>query len=90
MDLDIVMESLQRLKGVISPTPVVKSAYFNELFGMECLFKLENLQKTGSFKVRSAYNRIASLSEKERSNGVITASSGNHARGGVVGGAAED
>lgn len=81
IDIGKIREARERLRGVISPTPVVRSSYFNELFGFECFFKLENLQKTGSFKVRGAYNKISSLSEKERSSGVITASSGNHAQG---------
>lgn len=81
IELGKIREARERLMGVISPTPVVRSSYFSGLLGFECFFKLENLQKTGSFKVRGAYNKISSLSEKERSNGVITASSGNHAQG---------
>lgn len=69
------------LSGVISPTPLVFSSSFTRFLGFDCWLKLENLQKTGSFKVRGAYNRIAALDPSQRAAGVITASSGNHAQG---------
>lgn len=78
---EIVREAAERLKGVISPTPLIHSSSLSTLFGFECLLKLENLQKTGSFKARGAYFKISSLSEREISAGVIAASSGNHAQG---------
>ncbi len=77
---ELIDEASKRLKGVINPTPLVHSTSLSRLFGTEIHLKLENLQKTGSFKVRGAYNRIASLSDKERSRGVVTASTGNHAQ----------
>jgi len=48
----------ERFTGVILPSPLVRSSYFSHLFGFEIFLKLENLQETGSFKVRRAYNRL--------------------------------
>ena len=79
--LGLVRDAASRMKGVINPTPLILSGALSRLFGFEVRLKLENLQKTGSFKVRGAYNRISSLNGEERSRGVITASSGNHAQG---------
>lgn len=78
---DLVREAAERLKGVVSPTPLIYSSSLSKLFGFECLLKLENLQKTGSFKARGAFFRISSLSEREKAAGVVAASSGNHAQG---------
>ena len=79
--LKLIRQAAQKLKPVVSPTPVVYSSSFSALFGFESFLKLENLQKTGSFKVRGAYNKIASASKEDMAKGVITASSGNHAQG---------
>ncbi|MBI5886586.1 MAG: threonine ammonia-lyase [Deltaproteobacteria bacterium] len=79
--LDLIKAAAERLSGVISPTPLVFSSSFSKTLGFDCHLKLENLQKTGSFKVRGAYNRIASLEPAQKAAGVITASSGNHAQG---------
>jgi threonine dehydratase len=68
----------ERLKDVIRPTPLLHSATTSRMLGAEVFFKLENLQKTGSFKIRGAYNRIACLSPDERRRGVVCASAGNH------------
>jgi threonine dehydratase len=71
-----------RLKGVAVHTPLVR--YFNltaSAAGGELYFKPESLQPIGSFKLRGAYNKIASLTQAERARGVITYSSGNHAQG---------
>jgi threonine dehydratase len=67
-----------RLQGVARVTPVYGSETFSRLAGRTVHLKAENLQRTGSFKVRGAYNRIATLSEAERRAGVIAASAGNH------------
>lgn len=81
----ITLEDMRRarhaLKGVAHQTALDYSATFSELAHNDVYLKLENLQKTGSFKVRGAYNKIISLSEKERERGVIAASAGNHAQG---------
>jgi threonine dehydratase len=61
-------------------TPVLTSRQFNEQAGCEVYFKAENFQRTGAFKFRGAYNRIASLTEEERRRGILAYSSGNHAQ----------
>jgi threonine dehydratase len=70
-----------RLLGVVQHTPLEFSKTFSDLSQNNIYLKLENLQKTGSFKLRGAYNKIASLSDEERTRGVIAASAGNHAQG---------
>lgn len=69
------------LAPVIRRTPVVASRVLAERTGHEVWLKCENLQRTGSFKPRGAYNRIANLPEAERRRGVVAASAGNHAQG---------
>ena len=71
----------ERLRGVIHPSPLIRSGYFTRLLGSEIFLKLENLQETGAFKVRGAYNRICQLSPEEKQRGIIAASAGNHAQG---------
>jgi len=66
---------------VISPTPVLYSRVLSELSGGPVYLKAENLQRTGSFKVRGGYVRIARLSDADRARGVVAASAGNHAQG---------
>ena len=70
-----------RLAGLIVETPLIESPVLNKRFGGRILFKPETLQRTGSFKFRGAYNKLSSLSEAERSRGVVAFSSGNHAQG---------
>ncbi|MFC4373202.1 threonine ammonia-lyase [Nocardia halotolerans] len=69
------------LGGVVRRTPTVGSRVLSERVGVPVLLKCENLQRTGSFKPRGAYNRIAKLSGAERVRGVVAASAGNHAQG---------
>jgi len=66
------------LDGVARLTPVYGSDTFSRLVGREVVLKAENLQRTGSFKVRGAVTRIAALSEAQRASGVVAASAGNH------------
>ncbi len=68
----------RRLAGVAIRTPLLPAPWLSEQVGAEVRLKCENLQRAGAFKMRGAYNAIASLSEDERRHGVITASSGNH------------
>jgi threonine dehydratase len=68
----------RRLAGIIGPTPLIPSATLSRMLEAEVLIKPENLQKTGSFKIRGAYNRIAALSPEQAARGVIAASAGNH------------
>jgi threonine dehydratase len=70
-----------RLSGLIVETPLIESPEINKRFGGRILFKPETLQRTGSFKFRGAYNKLSTLSEAERSRGVVAFSSGNHAQG---------
>jgi threonine dehydratase len=67
-----------RLEGVARVTPVYASETLSQIVGREVQLKAENLQRTGSFKVRGAYNRISTLSDDERAAGVVAASAGNH------------
>ncbi|MEK3989753.1 threonine ammonia-lyase [Robertmurraya sp. FSL R5-0851] len=69
------------MKGIVHETPLDYSKTFSELAQNEVYLKLENLQKTGSFKVRGSYNKLISLSEEELKKGVVAASAGNHAQG---------
>ncbi|WP_354530014.1 threonine ammonia-lyase [Nakamurella sp. UYEF19] len=69
------------LRGVIRYTPMESSRPLNLMVGGPVFLKCENLQRTGSFKIRGAYTRISRLSDAERSNGVVAASAGNHAQG---------
>jgi threonine dehydratase len=70
-----------RIKGVALVTPLIESPVLNERLQARALLKLELLQRTGSFKFRGAYNRLAQLSPSERKRGVVAFSSGNHAQG---------
>ncbi|MGH7906897.1 MAG: threonine ammonia-lyase [Candidatus Binataceae bacterium] len=67
-----------RLSEIARPTPLVRSATLDQMLEAEILLKPENLQKTGSFKIRGAYNRVAALTQEEAERGVIAASAGNH------------
>ncbi|TCP28921.1 L-threonine ammonia-lyase [Scopulibacillus darangshiensis] len=66
---------------VIHRTPMRQSATFNQLTGANLYFKMENLQRTGSFKLRGALNKVMSLTDEEAARGIIAASAGNHAQG---------
>ena len=70
----------ERLKGVAERTPLIKS-YSLSTNDQEVFIKLENLQRTGSFKIRGAFNKISSLPEEVRKKGIICSSAGNHAQG---------
>ncbi len=69
------------LAPVIRRTPLLASRVLSERTGAEVWLKCENLQRTGSFKPRGAYNRIANLPQEARERGVVAASAGNHAQG---------
>ncbi|MCK1814494.1 pyridoxal-phosphate dependent enzyme, partial [Streptomyces sp. XM4011] len=78
---DDIRAAQKVLTGVSRVTAMEGSRYLTQLVGAPVHFKCENLQRTGSFKVRGAYVRIAALSEEERARGVVAASAGNHAQG---------
>ena len=68
----------RRLTGIIRPTPLLRSDTLDRVVKAQVFFKPENRQKTGSFKIRGAYNRVAALEPDEARRGVIAASAGNH------------
>lgn len=76
-----VLEAYKRIKPHIRETPLEKSVFYSRKGGAEVFLKMENLQYTGSFKVRGALNKILSLSEDELGRGAVTASTGNHGAG---------
>jgi threonine dehydratase len=67
-----------RLAGIVTPTPLIHSATLSQMLAAEVYLKPENLQKTGSFKIRGAYNRVAALAPAEAARGAVAASAGNH------------
>ena len=77
---DDVAEAHRRIAGAVHRTPTLTSATANALAGARLFFKCENFQRTGSFKFRGAYNAIAQFSPQQKTAGVITYSSGNHAQ----------
>lgn len=76
-----VYRAAKQLEGVARKTRLIHSDYFSELCHNDVYLKPENLQHTGAFKLRGAYNKISQLTPEERVRGVITASAGNHAQG---------
>src|SRR5262249_58582339 len=78
---DDIVAARELLVDVISPTPMLYSRVLSEQVAGPVWLKCENLQRTGSFKVRGAYTRISRLSDAERARGVVAASAGNHAQG---------
>jgi threonine dehydratase len=80
ISLNDVRAAAGRLAGVAHRTPVLTSRALDEATGATVLLKAENLQRMGAFKFRGAYNTVASLTDDERSRGVATVSSGNHAQ----------
>ncbi|GAB4217396.1 MAG: threo-3-hydroxy-L-aspartate ammonia-lyase [Synechococcales cyanobacterium] len=79
--VDDIEQAAQRLAAVSAPTPVFTSRQVNARTGAEVFFKAENLQRTGSFKFRGAYNTLAQLTPTQAAQGVLAYSSGNHAQG---------
>src|SRR5690606_26978339 len=78
--LQSVRSAAERLAGVANRTPVVRSRTLEARVGAEVFVKCENLQRSGSFKFRGAYNAVSRLSPEERARGVLAYSSGNHAQ----------
>lgn len=75
---DDVARAHERLAGIAERTPVMRLAAADALSGATLYFKCENLQRTGAFKIRGAYNAVAQFTPAQRAGGVITFSSGNH------------
>ena len=76
--LSEIQEARERLEGIARVTPVYGTETLSRLIGRKVALKAENLQRTGSFKIRGAVNKIATLSDRERRAGVVAASAGNH------------
>ena len=76
-----IRKASETLSGVIKKTELIYSDFFSSESGNKVYLKPENLQFTGSFKIRGAYNRIANLPEEKRKNGIVASSAGNHAQG---------
>ncbi|GIW22620.1 MAG: threonine dehydratase [Candidatus Sericytochromatia bacterium] len=76
-----ILLARENIKNVINKTPLQFSQTFSDICGFPVYLKPENLQKTGSYKIRGAYNKICSLSQEQKEKGVMTASAGNHAQG---------
>jgi threonine dehydratase len=74
-------QALANVRQVAIETPVLHSHYLSKLVGQEVWLKCENLQRTGAYKVRGAFNRMSKLTKEEKKMGVIAASAGNHAQG---------
>ena len=84
-DLPVTIEDIQdarkRLAGKIYKTGMPRSNYLSERCKGEIFLKFENMQRTGSFKIRGAFNKLSSLTEAEKRKGVVACSAGNHAQG---------
>lgn len=78
--LEEIETTYDRIKSTINKTPIMTSTTLNNVTNAECFLKLENFQKTGSFKFRGAFNAVSCLSLEQKEKGVTTHSSGNHAQ----------
>jgi threonine dehydratase len=76
-----IIRAQSRLKGIVKVTPLEHTKSFSAMSGANVYMKLENMQSTGSFKVRGAYNKISCIDKKDLERGVVCASAGNHAQG---------
>jgi len=81
LDINKINEAAIRIKDVVVDTPFSYAPYLSEISGCEVFLKKENLQITGAFKIRGAYNKISLLSDEQKACGVVAASAGNHAQG---------
>lgn len=81
ISINDIKDASSRLKPYIHRTPLLRAEKLDDLLGCVTYFKPECLQRTGSFKIRGATNKILTMTEEERSRGIIASSSGNHAQG---------
>lgn len=79
--LEHIYKAEEQIKDIVVNTPLAYAPYLSEISQCNVFLKKENLQITGAFKLRGAYNKIASLENEQRLNGVVAASAGNHAQG---------
>ena len=85
-----IKDAHERISGHIHRTPILSSRTINNITGADVLFKCENLQKTGSFKIRGATNTVEQLPASKLSKGIVTVSSGNHGAALSVAGSRKD
>ena len=81
LEIKKIYEARERIKDIVVNTPISYAPFLSEISACEVYLKKENLQVTGAFKIRGAYNKIASLSDEQKKSGVVAASAGNHAQG---------
>lgn len=79
--LKMIQDAQENLRGIIKNTDLLLAESLSGELGVDVFLKLENLQKSGSFKIRGAYNKMIHLSTAEKQNGVVASSAGNHAQG---------
>ena len=80
LTLQDIQQARERIKDTVYLSPCARSESLSRMLGCSLSLKLENLQMTGSFKERGAFNKILQLNEQQRAAGIITASAGNHAQ----------
>ena len=85
LTLEMIKEARETIKDIVKETPLLESVQMSTKTGANVYLKCENLQKTGSFKIRGACNKIANLTQEEKDKGVIASSAGNHAQGVALG-----
>jgi len=83
--LEMIQQARETIKDIVKETPLLESVRMSDKTGANVFLKCENLQKTGSFKIRGACNKIANLTNEEKAKGVIASSAGNHAQGVALG-----
>ncbi|EAH6868148.1 MULTISPECIES: threonine ammonia-lyase [unclassified Campylobacter] len=81
VELNKIYQAKQKIADFVLKTPFVHSSFLSEFLEADVFLKCENLQKTGAYKIRGAYNTIANLTKEQKQAGVIAASAGNHAQG---------
>ena len=81
VSIKTINEAAQKLEGVVKKTPLQFNERLSKLYGAKIYFKREDLQEIRSYKIRGAFNKMVHLTDKEKSQGVVTASAGNHAQG---------
>ena len=81
VDLNKIIQAKRTINDFVYKTPFALAPKLSRIYGAEVYLKSENLQRTGAYKIRGAYNKIAHLTDEERAHGVIAASAGNHAQG---------
>ncbi len=81
LDLNTIKKAYARITDVVYHTPLTYAPMLSQISGYEVYLKKENLQRTGAFKLRGAFNKIATLVEEDSKKGVVAASAGNHAQG---------